>query len=302
MAAIKPLFTHRHRTALFETKTLKPSFARALRVGIEKLLSEYSDSHQWDNWTYERASDLLRTVYGWERLTVRDGDSRREASFKELIVLGYPNEALDAVEAWFATEPERGDRAAQDLNALLAIHESPWRFVAGEAVLIDSAYLHDEVIARTVDLLGKARGTGPMQEFQAATSALQGGDHKRAVVEAHKSVESVMKLVLDTHEHWTFGKLLSEVVRGGQLPEYYEDFLKHFEALALGAVKARNRPGTGHGQGSDAVDVPRSLAQFAVHLAGCINVFLLERWIERQAKPTPEPEPEPQITDDDVPF
>jgi hypothetical protein len=300
MPPIKPLFTHRHRAALFETKTLKPSFPRPLRNGIEKILARYSLGSEDENWTYDSAADMLRTVNG-RPLTIRDeNDHRREVSFSELMLQGYPNDFLDAVEAWFACEPKGLDLAAHDLNALLAIHGSQWRFVSGEAVLIDSAYLHDELVARTADLLGKAKATGPLQEFQAATSALQAGDHKRAVVEAHKSVESVMKHVLATQEHWTFGRLLAEIVKSGLLPDYYEDFLHHFEMLALGAVKARNRPGAGHGQGSDEIEVPRSLAQFAIHLAGCINVFLLEHWIEQQGK-----QASPALledTDEDVPF
>jgi hypothetical protein len=301
MPPLKPLFSHRHRTALFETKTLKPSFHNALRAGMEQILDKYSDSPDLDNWTYEQATAMLRTLRGWDQLYVRDGQARRKASFREFMVQGFPADTLDAIEAWFASEPERAAEAARDLNALLVIHRSPWRFVAGEAVLVDSSYLHDELVARTAELLGNAKATGPLQEFQAALSALQAGDSKRAVVEAHKSVESVMKLVLDTHEHRTFGWLLSEVCKSGLLPDYYEEFLRHFEMLALGAVKARNRPGTGHGQGPETVDVPRSLAQFAIHLAGSINVFLLEHWIAKQG-PQPAPAQADSISDDDVPF
>ena len=301
MPPIKALFTHRHRAALFETKTLKPSFSRPLRTGIERVLARCSDGSEHENWTYDNATEMLRTVNG-RALTVQEDDGRRrEASFSDMILLGYPSQLLDAVEAWFACGPNAPDLASHDLNTLLAIHGSDWRFVAGEAVLIDSAYLHDELVANTADLLGKAKAAGPLQEFQAATSALQGGDHKRAVVEAHKSVESVMKHVLATHEHWPFGRLLAEVIKSGLLPDYYEDFLRHFEMLALGAVKARNRPGAGHGQGSEEIEVPRSLAQFAIHLAGCINVFLLEHWIERQGKQAATTTPEEDLGQD-VPF
>lgn len=301
MPALKPLFSHRHRAALFETKTLKPSFYQALRVGLERILDRCSDSSNFDNWTYDRATEMLCTLRGWNHLQVRDGQSRREVSFREFMLQGFPTDTLDAIEAWFASEPQEAAQAAKDLNALLVIHSSPWRFVAGEAVLVDSSYLHDELVARSAELLGNAKATGPLQEFQGALSALQAGDTKRAVVEAHKSVESVMKLVLGTNEHLTFGRLLSEIVKSGLLPEYYEEFLRHFEMLALGAVKARNRPGTGHGQGPDAVEVPRGLAQFAIHLAGSINVFLLEHWIEKQG-PQPAPAQEDSMSDEDVPF
>jgi hypothetical protein len=64
--------------------------------------------------------------------------------------------------------------------------------------------------------------------------------------------------------------------------------VSHFEKLALGAVKERNRPGTGHGQGNTSVNVPQSLAEFVINLAGSINLFIIERWIETKQQASPE--------------
>ena len=91
-----------------------------------------------------------------------------------------------------------------------------------------------------------------------------------------------MKTVLNIDTHETFGALLAKIIKSGVVPEYYDEFLKHFERIALGAVKERNRPGTGHGQGPATVEVPRSLAQFALHLAAVTNRFLIDRWLEQR--------------------
>jgi hypothetical protein len=68
MPGLKPLFSQRHREALFVTKTLKLSFFQSLRVGMERILQQYSDGSGLDNWTYERAHDRLCTVRGSESL------------------------------------------------------------------------------------------------------------------------------------------------------------------------------------------------------------------------------------------
>ena len=128
-------------------------------------------------------------------------------------------------------------------------------------------------------------------------SHLQSGEAKDAVVKAHKSVESVMKTVLETSDHLTFGRLLANLIKSGLLPSYYEGFMSHFEQLALAVVKPRNRPGTGHGQGRDAIEVPINLAELALNLAGSINVFLMQEWLERR-----EPPAQHDGFDNDVPF
>lgn len=160
------------------------------------------------------------------------------------------------------------------------MNRSQWRFVNGEAILVDSEYLHEEVQARTLRLLKESRAFGALEEFQDAIRDLQSGETKDAVIKAHKSVESVMKCVLKIDEHKTFGHLLSMLIKSGIIPLYYEEFLQHFEKLALGAVKERNLPARGHGQGAEIVKVPKSLAEFAINLAGTINLFIIQQWLE----------------------
>ena len=139
---------------------------------------------------------------------------------------------------------------------------------------------------------------GALDEFSQAVSNLTGGQTKEAVINAHKSVESVMKTALGVVEHKKFGELLRLLIDSGLLPEYYEEFLANFEKLALGAVKERNLPARGHGQGAEPTPVPKPLAEFAVHLAGAVNLFIIQRWIGAR----PKAEEEPPTPEDGVPF
>jgi hypothetical protein len=63
--------------------------------------------------------------------------------------------------------------------------------------------------------------------------------------------------------------------------------LKHFEKLALGAVKERNLPARAHGQGKDTTQVQHELAEFAVNLAGSLNLFIIQRWLDREPEDIP---------------
>jgi hypothetical protein len=299
---MKTYFSKRHAEAIRDKKLPLP-FSKSLRTSIDRMLNRFSNWGGWndnENFSADAATEALKTFYGRDELQAFDDVGRRvSCDFSELIKKAYPSEVVDAIEAWFDQSPRQADDCQRELNDLLEMNQSPWRFVNGEAFLVDSEYLHQEVQHRTLYLLRKGSAFGALEEFHAAVSDLQTGEAKDAVIKAHKSVESVMKTTLGINDHVTFGGLLAKLIDSGLVPEYYKEFLTHFEKLALGAVKERNRPGTGHGQGASPTEVPRSLAEFAVNLAGSINLFIVQRWIEFREK---EPKNEPEITDDDIPF
>lgn len=280
---MKIFFSKRHANALREKK-LPVTFSKSLRVSILRTLEMYSDCGGYDsqeNFTFELAEEILKTFYGKLKLESFDQEGKRiPASLSGVILSGYPSEVIDSIEAWFAQEPKRNTLCEKELNEILTMNRSQWRFVHGEAILVDSEYLHEEVQARTLRLLKESRAFGALEEFQDAIRDLQSGETKDAVIKAHKSVESVMKSVLKIDEHKTFGHLLSMLIKSGIIPLYYEEFLQHFEKLALGAVKERNLPARGHGQGAEIVKVPKSLAEFAINLAGTINLFIIQQWLE----------------------
>lgn len=304
---MKILFSKRHAKAIRE-KTFPLKFSYPIRVSILRILEQHSFWAGYDNsenFTFEAIEELLKTFYGKEYLeSFDDNDKRVPSTVSGTLLKGYPSEVADIIEAYFVCcEANDGPKCEKELNDILSMNGSPWRFVNGDAILVDSEYIHEEIQARTVYLLKQGSAFGALQEFQDAIQDLLAGSTKDSIVKAHKSVESVMKCALDTQEHKTFGHLLSSLIKSGVIPEYYEEFLKHFEKLALGAVKERNLPARGHGQGSEVVDVPRSLAEFAVNLAATVNRFIIERWLE--TKKIPEEVNDdyiPEISDDDIPL
>jgi len=300
---MKTYFSKRHSDAL-RSKSITVSFPKALRVSIARILDRYSDMGGWnneENFTFESVYGSLCTFYGKDTLDAFDeNDKRVPASVMDVVRCGYPTEVIDVIEAWFDAAPRQAVECERELNDLLTMNGSPWRFVNGEAILVDSDYLYQEVQAKTLHLLKEGRAFGGLEEFQGALQDLQSGETKDAIIKAHKSVESVMKRALNVNEHLTFGSLLARLVESGLIPEYYREFLVHFEKLALGAVKERNLPGRGHGQGIVRAEVPRSLAEFALNLAGAINLFVIQRWIETREPASGRKQAEPP--EDEVPF
>lgn len=291
-------FTKRHADDL-KSKRIKPYLPSKLRVSIRRMISKYSKwGGEWGeiNETFIEVEAILQTFYGEEELRAYDPEGKLVSTdLNGLIASGFPARVIDLIEV-FCERAENPLECERELNSVFEIHNSPWRVINATVYLIDSDYLHNEVIAKTQNLLREHSVFGALEEFTDAISSLTGGRTKDAVVYAHKSVESIMKTCLETEKHLTFGKLLDKLIKSGIIPKYYEEFLVHFEKLALGAVKERNLPGAGHGQGQEATEVSKTLAEFAVNLAGAINLFLIRRWIE--FRPTQEEPPE----DDEVPF
>lgn len=300
---MKAFFSKRHEEAIAYEK-LHISFNTKCRFAIERILEQYSDWGSYDNvdnLTFEGAQNDLITFYGEPSLKAYNNEDKYGpvSTVSQVILSGRPAHVLDIIEAWFYQNPKKASECEKELNDIFVIHDSPWRVINGQVILIDSEYLHREVRAKAIRLLEECEISGALEEYQEAIGDLTSGETKDAVAKAHKSVESVMKAVLETEEHLRFGQLLSELIKSKIIPTYYEDFLKHFEQLALGVVKERNLPGRGHGQGKKATQVSPSLAEFAVNLAGSINLFIIKHWIEIKRELEQK---EDLLSEDDIPF
>lgn len=299
---MKAFFSKRHEEALAEEK-LRVSFTTKCRYAIKRVLEHYSDWGGYDdseNFTFDNAEEDLKTFYGEPSLKAFTSEDKYDsASISQVISSGLPTHVLDVVEAWFNQNPTRKKECESELNDIFVIHNSPWRIINNQAILVDSEYLHREVHAKTIRLLEECEIQGALEEYQDAISDLTSGETKDAIVNAHKSVESVMKAVLEASENDTYGKLLDKLIKSGIIPDYYDEFLKHFEKLALGAVKERNLPARGHGQGKKLTVVSPNLAEFAVNLAGAINIFIIKHWIENRQLKIKE---KYVVDEDDIPF
>jgi small-conductance mechanosensitive channel len=171
-------------------------------------------------------------------------------------------------------------------------------------LLIDSSYLHENLLSKQVDLMKSLSANGALDEFRQAVNEYQQQHFSHAINEAAKSVESTLKFVLGNNLEADLSKLLKELGKGNLIPPYYNSFFDSFFKIVQATGIVRNKPGNAHGQGTDIVNPPKSLAEFEINLAATVNKFLLECYTEKQKSQEPlHTQPLDSKTDiDEIPF
>lgn len=305
-------FSIRHRKALLE-KRLRPSLPVRLRTRLWMTLEKFNSSLRiqrdpGDSWesessVLEEAALELRRKYGVEHLWARSDPYSKDSPSAKVglrdFVLGcFPAQVLDVIEIvnslLWAEVPEKFQR---EVNEAFEDEECPWRLSEGVFFQIDSEFLAVHVLAKTQELLRAERFQGALNEFAEARTDLQGGDLKDAVTKACKSLESALKTVLG-REDGNASDLIRAYVEAGHCNDLPEKDRRAFGDVVLMALPfLGNRLGR-HGQGSDVIEVTRPYAELAIHLAGSLVQFVVQKHLTSKPKP-PEA---PTTTDDDVPF
>jgi hypothetical protein len=296
-------FSQRHAEAL-EKKSLKPSFSERLRRSMLRVLQEYRwQPDEWgnaeDKWKAAENAWLRSTgeesLYAYER--AERGSVRRPAEFEGVILRGWPAHTMDMVEALLPVLPEdEAGRCEREVNEVLEVHNSEWRLAGGRFWRADEGYLAAEVAATADSLLAGRAFEGARQELAQSRSALTDGDTNAAVVEAGKALESAIKCVLAT-ERGRPGELIRALVDSGVMPDYYKGFLQAFEQILVAVVKERSEPGRAHGAGKEPSKVPPHLAEFIVHLAGALIIFIARHHAACEGTP-PAAEEAPDVLGD----
>jgi hypothetical protein len=315
------LFSKRHKRALASGE-LRVEFAQPLRVRVWRLMERHNGryyvSSGWRTYLQDLEKDLL-DAYGDTTLRVPehawDGTTYHPATFSSWIEYGPAYGLLDAVEGYERRIPKTWETFRSELNEILSEEESTWRLLESEFVLLDSVFVHENIVARSQATLHSVQFSGAEQEMASAQNALVDGDGRAVVHNAGKSFESVMKAALDK-DHLSAQQLTDALVEEGFFDDLPEDQRGGFAKQVVGALPwLRNRLG-GHGQGREAKPLSTPYARLALGLAAVFNEFIVTLAIERdrslvETLPSPAQElPTEQsfqpvssgAGDDDIPF
>ena len=173
------------------------------------------------------------------------------------------------------------DEAIAELNQRFREHGVGYQYESGMVMRVDSQLIHEEIVRPTLIFLSAPMYEGANAEYLSAHEHYRTGRYKECLNDSLKSFESTMKAIC-TQRGWEFGagdtasRLINIIFEHALIPSFMQS---HFTALRstleAGVPTVRNRL-SGHGQGTDEVTVPESVAAYALHLTAS-NILLLTR-------------------------
>lgn len=275
------------------------------------ILTEYDSSYGYqpdpnDNWIEQTTvlavlPDKLCKAYGVENLEAFVGDERKQVDLEGFVMGAYPSQVFDVVELFYPDVDERHADFQAEINQALQDEKCPWLLCDGFFFQIDSGFLEERVLKRTHELLRAAQFDGALEEFVEARNDLTAGDHKGAILNATKAFESCLKAIQPQSEG--SAKKLIDSLKGSSFYDGLPEVLHSgFGDQVLMTLPTLRNKIAGHGQGNTIVEVPKSVAELAVHLSGTFIVFLIGRYLEQTAKPNHAQEVAESIIDDGIPF
>jgi hypothetical protein len=250
--------------------------------------------------TYAAIVTTLRREYGVFELPPTNRRARSEYTELQDFILNEFNveRVLDAVELTCraidksARSPHYSGRldnyakvtnAFNELNLRFRQHTLGYRYdVPSEQIVrIDSELVHSEVIKPALALLADPIYRGVQEEFLNAYEHYRHQRPKEALVNAVKSLESMAKTIADRHD-WKYSpkatakNLFDLLFEKELIPSIWASQYAGLRSmLESGVPTARNRL-SGHGQGSEIVDVPDHFVAFAMHQTAAAIVFLAD--------------------------
>ena len=172
------------------------------------------------------------------------------------------------------------DSAIEVLNHRFREHGVGYQYESGKIIRVDSKLVHAEVVKPALSLLADPMYAGANDEFLKAHAHYRARENKECMNECLKAFESCLKAICDKRR-WAYKDtaaakdLVDIVLAKGLIPRFMESPFNGFKSALIGVATLRNKR-SGHGQGGKIVEVPESMASYALHLTAS-NILLLAR-------------------------
>lgn len=289
-------FSIRHGKALTDQR-IRVSMKDRLRARLWMTVQKHNQTYAYrpdptDNWIsntslIEQTEFKLKRLLGLPELKVKARDTEDVIGIEGYFMKGYPSCALEVIEQFVEevagfgeSGKDSADQFQVEVNEAMIAFECPWRLSYGRFFQVDAAFFQEEIVQKGEDLLCQRGFEGAHNEFREAREDLSDGETKDVIFKAFKSFESTLKTVVKQNSG-DVTELLRMFREIGLMDDIPEDKSKAIIKVLASIAILRNELG-GHGQGNAVVEVPRSYAILAVHLAGSLNQFVLTQYLSRR--------------------
>ena len=177
---------------------------------------------------------------------------------------------------------KRATAALEEINARFRQNAIGYHYVADKLIRIDSEYIHREAVIPAINVLHLSHYEGAKQEFLDAHQAHRDGDNSKAILEAAKSFESLMKAICD-RRGWAYMpnatayKLVEVCMQNGLVPTFWQTHFTGLRTMLESSVTTARNKLAGHGSGTTPVEIPDEVVPYVLHMTAATLLFLAER-------------------------
>jgi len=172
------------------------------------------------------------------------------------------------------------EHAINDLNTRFIENGIGYTFQDTRIIKIDNTLLHKEIILETLHFISNKTFANANEEFLNAHTHFRFKRFKECITDCNKSLETTLKIIC-SENGWAYNssdtakRLLDICTKNNLIPIF---LTSHYSALIntieSGIPTVRNKL-TGHGQGSEKIQVPEYFASYVLYLTGATINFLI---------------------------
>lgn len=175
-----------------------------------------------------------------------------------------------------------------EINKVLRETDIPWLLVDGRLVKIDPKQFEQDLKLKALGEMKELKDADPLyqgayDELRKAIDFLGRGDYAEAVINAEKSYESVLKVILGSEsETEAANGLTKRLLEAGKLslPESLKP--EAFQSSVLMSLPIIRNKAAAHGSGTTGREISGPMANLAVDLACALDTYLIQETTDKE--------------------
>ena len=175
-----------------------------------------------------------------------------------------------------------------EINEVFREHDIPWLLVDGRLVKIDPRQFEQDLKLKALSEMKELKDADPLyqgayDELRKAIDFLGRGDYAEAVINAEKSYEGVLKVILGSgSETEAANGLIKRLLEAGKLslPESLKP--EAFQSSVLMSLPIIRNKAAAHGSGTTGREIGCPMANLAVDLACALDTYLIQETLDKE--------------------